>query len=140
MKKWAGSVFDLVISEISYTELIDGAFKEKIKRVKDKLNNYSRAKVTKRVLNGAGFLGNIYKTYDKTYKDVGLADKIIAATSFVYNLPLVTSNVKDFPHPFFKTIVSKNIIYKKRNKDHIISADILKPDMQVLNYWYSKTK
>ena len=28
---WAGSTFELAISEISYAELIDGAFKDKVK-------------------------------------------------------------------------------------------------------------
>jgi len=135
---WAGSTFDLAISEISYAELIDGAFKDKVQRVKELLFTFVRFEVSQRVLSGAGILSTVYKNHNKQTSGAGLQDKIIAATSFIYNLPIVTADVGDYPHPFFTTMVSENLQYKKKRKDHYITVDILKPNTQMLNYWYSK--
>jgi predicted nucleic acid-binding protein len=136
---WADTVFELAISEISYAELIDGAYKSKIKRVKELLNTYTQFEVSQRVLSGAGILSNVYKAKDKQTNGAGLQDKIIAATSFIYNLPIITADVRDFPHPFFTTVVSENLRYAKKDKTHYITVDILRPNTTMLNYWYLKT-
>ena len=138
IKTWAGQTFDLAISEISYAELIDGAHKDKINRVKTLLLNFTSLESTQRILIGAGFLGSIYKTKDEANRNISLGDKIIATTAFIYNLPIITANVKDFPHPFFTSIASENIFYTKRSRKHVITIDILNPNFTSLNYWHSR--
>lgn len=137
---WLGEVFSLATSDISYTELIDGAYKAKVERVKQLLDSYTRFEVTQRVLSGAGTISNIYKAKNNKLNGASIQDKIIAATSFIYNVPIVTADILDFPHPFFTTIASENIRYRKKSKDHFITVDILLPNFTQLKYWYSKTK
>lgn len=134
------SVFDLAISEISYAELIDGAHTDKVRIVKETLEKYTRFEVTQRILSGAGILSTVYKANSERKNGAGLQDKIIAATSFVYNLPLITADIFDYPHPFFTTIQSENLRYSKKGRDHFITVDILKPNLQILNYWYTRIK
>lgn len=74
ISKWAGKTFELAISNISYTEMIDGARKEKTENVKDLLANYTQIELSKRILIGAGILGSVYKKLPKT-PGSGMADK-----------------------------------------------------------------
>lgn len=140
LQEWIGKDLDLAVSEISHAELIHGAYKSKIEKVKKFLDLYAHFTVSQRVLEAAGVIGNIYTVHNSENRSLGLADRILAATSFIYAVPVVTANIKDFPHPFFNSIRSKNVPYKKKNKDHIIVVDVLKPNIEVLNYWYSKTQ
>lgn len=138
MSSWAGDVFDLAISEISYAELVDGAYKEKVERVKDLLGTYTRFEVTQRVLTGAGILSSIYQSFNPKTSGACIEDKIIAATSFIYNIPVITADIHDYPHPFFVTIESENIKYQKKGKDRYITIDILKPNTKILRDQYSR--
>ncbi len=140
LQEWANAHADLAVSEISYTELIAGAYKDKISLIKETLEPYTKLKLTQRVLSGAGIINNIYRTKYKDFRDVGIADQVIAATACIYNLPIITANVLDFPHPFFTSIDSANISYKKKNSTHYLAVDILKPNLSLLNYWYKKAK
>jgi predicted nucleic acid-binding protein len=135
---WTGSTFDLAISEVSYAELIDGAKKDKVKRIKELLDSYTRIEVSQRILSGAGILSTVYKAQNQKQNGAGMQDKIIAATSFIYNLPIVTSDLYDYPHPFFTSSESENIRYVRKGKDHFITVDILRPNIKLLEYWYSK--
>lgn len=137
---WLDDAFSLATSEISYAELIDGAYKAKVQRVKQLLNSYTRFEVTQRVLSGAGIISNIYKAKFNQTNGASLQDKIIAATSFIYNVPIVTADIHDFPHPFFTSIASQNILYKKKKKEHYLTIDVLLPNNDLLKYWHSKAK
>lgn len=137
---WTGSTFGLAISEVLYAELIDGAYKDKIKRVKELLDRYPRFKVSQRILSGAGVLSNIYKAKNKKTNGASLQDKIIAVTSFIHKMPIITADVQDFPHPFFTSIASENLKYTKKGKVNFITINILKPNVTMLNYWNSKTQ
>jgi predicted nucleic acid-binding protein len=139
---WAGDTFDLAISEISYAEMIDGAYKARIERVKKSLNTYTQIEVSQRVLTGSAILSNVYKTKLRKTNGAGLQDKIIAATAFIYNLPIITADVLDFPHPFFTSMASETLAYSKkvRTHKHYITIDMLKPNTKELNYWYSQVK
>lgn len=137
---WANNKRKLAISGISYTEMIDGAYKSKVKEVNELLDTYTQFEVTQRILQGAGILSNVYKAQNSKVVGSSLADKIIAATAFVYNLPLITADVKDFPYPFFTSIVSENIKYRKKNKDQYIAIAALMPNATMLNHWHKKMK
>lgn len=137
---WGSDKLDLSISEVSYAELINGAYKDKTAKVKDLLETLSNLEVNRRILIGSAILANVYRTKYQLYSSPNLADRIVAATSFVYDLPIVTANIKDFPHPFFTSIQSENIKYQKKNSVNWLTVDVLRPNISLLNYWYSKTK
>lgn len=137
---WADSKLELAISGVSYAEMTDGAYKLKVKKVNELLDKYTQFEVSQRILQGAGILSNVYKAQNSGETGSSLADKIIAATAFVYNLPLITANIQDFPHPFFTSVASANLKFRKKNKDNYIVIDVLKPNITILNYWFGKTK
>lgn len=140
VNKWAGTEFNLAISEISYAELINGANKSKIEKVKARLDTFTKIAITQRILVGSAILANVYQVQRNQTSGAGVADLIIASTSFVHDLPLVTADVMDFPHPFFRQDDSENIIYKKKNRDNLITIDVLRPNVIALNLWYQKCR
>jgi hypothetical protein len=88
----------------------------------------------------AGILSNIYRAENSHTNGADFADKIIAVTSCMYNLPIVTADVRDFPFPFFKQIDTHNLMFQRKNKENMISIALLKPDIQAENHWYKKTQ
>ncbi len=140
LDSWIGMESSLSVSEISYSELIDGAYKEKIHRIKLLLNSTPQFEVSQRVLTGAAILANVYRTYSNKTIGSSLQDKIIAATAFISNLLVITADVGDFPHPFFITVASENLKYRKNNKDQYICLAVLRPNITMLNHWFGKTK
>ena len=137
---WCNNVFTLSVSEVSYAELVDGAHLDKETKVIDLLDKYHSFAISKRIITGAGKIGSVYKQEFPTEKTVSLGDKILAATSIIYGAPLVTANVKDFPHPFFKTLKDKNIIYMKDNKRRMINIALLFPNYEYLTYAFNTRK
>ncbi len=133
---WVNKDINLAISAVTYSELIAGAKKEKVEIVKNTLNQYYCFEVSTRILTGAGVMQTLYNSRDPDRRDPGLADKIIAYTSILYNSPIITANVRDFPHPYFITVDSKNINYKRKNKDHYITLDILQPNYEIIKNEY----
>jgi hypothetical protein len=65
---------------------------------------------------------------------------IIATTSFVFGTPIVTANVADFIYPFFITEQSSNLFFKKKSRDKLITIALLRPNTEILKYWYDQTK
>jgi len=128
----------LAVSEISYMELIDGAYKEKIERVRKLLEKYIRFEVSQRVLSGAALLSSIYSLQNAKTNGASMEDKIIAMTSLVHRAQIVTANVADFPYPFFVQVESENILFRKKNKDQYLSIAVLKPNVEIINSWYEK--
>ncbi|MDO8497077.1 MAG: hypothetical protein Q7S61_00840, partial [bacterium] len=78
---WYSDIFKPAISEVSYSELIDGAKPEKEARVIKLLDNFYGFQLQKRVVKGAGILGSLYKEYSPDLGNICLADKLIAMTS-----------------------------------------------------------
>jgi predicted nucleic acid-binding protein len=137
---WAGKTWNFSISDISYAELLDGAFKEKQKKVNDLLNKLTRFTISEKVASSCGVLGNIYRSHNPKTKDVLIGDRVIATTSLLYNLPLITGNVKDFPFPFFTEITSKDIFYKVGKNMRCQSIAVLKPNVEITRHWWSQSK
>ncbi len=134
IEEWTNNTATIAISEITALELIDGAHKIKEKQVLEFLNKLSNFSTTDRVILGAGKLGSLYYQTDHNLKNsVSLGDKIIASTSIIYNLPIATANVKDFPYPFFITLSHKNLIYENKNKQNMICLAILRPNYEFIN-------
>lgn len=138
---WRGNVFDLAMSHISYSELLDGAKQEKEVEVLNLLNKFYSFEVSKRVTIGCGKLGCVYKEIlNEESKKISLADKIIATTSIINNLPIVTANVHDFPHPFFTEIDSNNVVYSVKRKKRMIVVAVLKPNYKYIKYSFENRK
>lgn len=140
LKKWAGQTWSLSISNISYAELLDGAYKNKQKLVNELLKKFTSFTISEKVASSCGVLGNIYRTHNPQIKNVCIGDRIIATTCLLYNLPLVTSNVKDFPFPFFTEITSKDLYYRVNKNTFCQSVAVLKPNVPMTRHWWSKSK
>lgn len=133
--EWCNKIFEMAISEVVYSELINGAKPEKETRVISLLNGFYSLPISKRIIKGSGILGSLYKEESPKFKDISLGDRIIAMTSAVHNTPIITANISDFPSPFFHTITYKNLIFKKTGKDRMISVAVLET-----NYPYITNK
>lgn len=136
--EWSHDSSALAVSNISYAELIDGAYKQKIEKVKDLLNKFTGFEVSQRILSTSGILSSIYKLESGRTNGASMEDKIIAATSGVYKSAIITANVEDFPFPFFLTVANANIEYQKKNKKHFLTIAALMPNVKIMNYWYAK--
>ena len=130
----------LAVSEISYAELIDGAHKGKAKQVEELLQTYRQIPITRKELRAAGILSTIYKNNVQKTNGASFQDKIIAATAGVYDLPIITANVSDFPHPFFISVKSANIVYEKKSRQRLITIDILKINIDQIRSCYLQSK
>lgn len=59
---WSGTTFQLAISEVTYAEMVDGAVKQKVSRVKELLGTFTTMPVTQRIFTGCGILEPCTKT------------------------------------------------------------------------------
>lgn len=131
---WRGNYLEIGISEITYAELLDGAYRDKELKVIELIEKLYSFSISKSVLKTAGKLGSIYKQEFGAEKGISIGDKIIAATSIIHGAPIVTANIKDFPQPFFRVIKNKNIIYRKDSSDRMIYIAVLYPNYDYINY------
>lgn len=138
--KWSDDIFKPAISDITYAELIDGVIKDKEDRLVKLLDKFYNIAVTQRVLKGSGKMGCVYKEKDNQFSNISLGDKIIAATSVIHNIIIVTANIKDFPYPFFESIASESLVYFHKTKKRMISIALLKPNYEYINYAFENRK
>lgn len=142
-KNLFGDKIKIAISEVTFSELINGAYKDKERKVISLLESFTSFPLSKRVILGSGKLGSVYKEFNKDlHKAADIADRMIASTSIVYNIPIMTSNIRHFPHPFFTSIRSDNITYKTSEKscERIICFEIIKPNYPVINNKFNLRK
>ena len=135
LQGWQKNTFKLAISQIIFSELIDGAYIQKENVVISTLKMYHNFSVTERHIIGSGKLGSIYQQNNIT-QNISLADKIIAATSIISNSPIITANINDYPQPYFGVIDSHVLSYK----DKVIKIGLLKPDYTVINSAFAERK
>ncbi len=80
---------NIAISQITFIEVLSFPFsKEDEKVVKELLNSFKILDIDSRVANEA--------VKNRKLKKIKIADNIILATAQIYNLTLVTRNLKDF--------------------------------------------
>lgn len=137
---WRGKAFGVAISELTYSELIDGAHLDKETKVIDFLDQFYSLPITKRITKGAGKLGSVYKQEFQLEKSISLGDKVIAATAIIFSAPIITANVKDFPQPFFNVLLSKNIVYKQNDRRKMIYIAFLYPNYEYIKHAFSIRK
>ncbi len=101
LKEAATAGYDIAISDFTFFELLNGATVEKEQERINALAGISRYYVKKDILIAAAHLGCLYQQ-DGTDADTG--DKIIGATSLIFNSIIYTTNGRDFPRPFFNEV------------------------------------
>ena len=90
----------LAISTLTITELRSGWTKEQADFLLPRLYALcSVVPVTKEIAEQAGIWRQEYKSRGLS---LGTPDTVIAATAYLYNYSLVTSNAKDYPMPELK--------------------------------------
>lgn len=137
IEKWRGKNYDVGISELTYAELIDGAFLNKEAQVIELLDQFYTFPITQRIVKGAGKLGSVYKQEFPSEKGISMGDKIIAATSVIYGCPVMTANAKDFPQPFFHVKNFANITYYKESKGKMIYIALLFPNYEYIKHTFN---
>lgn len=136
---WFDPTYLRSVSEITCTELIDGAYKDKEHVILTILQTFTNFYVSREVIVAAGQIGSIYK--QKNIKQgISLADKIIAATSVLNKCPLITANMNDFPPPFFIHVQTANIKYSHKSKSKILPIGILVPNYDYLLECFDERK
>jgi len=127
--------YDLAISDFTYFELLDGASAKIEEERIDALSGFSRYFVSKKILITAAHLGCLFK-YDKVSSDIG--DKIIGATTLLYNAIVYTTNGRDFPRPFFKELSKSFLKYSKNRAEITLPVYFLRPDLEYINLKYKE--
>ena len=117
------------VSQITKAELLDGCTIANEKRVLEILQTVTSLELSERILLGAGKLGSVYKEFSSTFKDIGMADKIIAATAIVHSQHILTNNRVHFPHPFFLEVQTTNIVYQAKKSKAIVCPVLLAVNM-----------
>lgn len=135
LQKWQKNIFGLAISQIIFSELIDGTYMKKETTIINTLRDYHNFPVTERHIIGSGKLGSIYQQ-NKITQNISLVDKIIAATSIITNSPIITANINDYPQPYFEVIDSLMLIHGNK----LIKVGLIKPDYNVLNAAFADRK
>lgn len=130
--------FELAISEVSYSELLANLNEKKEREGMELLNKFiKRFAVEYLVLIVTAQVSTLYNQQRrlelKPKTEASTEDKIIAATAILSGSLIMTSNINDFPRPFFKEVEEKLIFYKENNKNNMIVIQLLKPNIPVIN-------
>lgn len=126
------NVYKPSISDISVCEHLSGLSSQDEKS-KNYIFNYDHFKIETNVLVGAARLQNIYRQESSDLNSVELGDRLIAATSIIYNLPIVTANVLHFPRPFFSEVDGHIIEYEYNKGRKSLFIQILHPNTAYIN-------
>lgn len=94
--------FEIAISEVTLLENLHGLYGKRNKKAYEYVSKFIKRAVSEEVFLSAAEIGGLYS--DEGYKDIGIGDKIIAATAFLEKGFILTRNHKDFPAPFFEPI------------------------------------
>lgn len=130
--------YGLSMSIFSLLELIDTATIENERKAIEATNGIKRFKINQTNLVTAGHLGCMYKN-DGLDRQPEKGDKIIAACACMNNAIIFTTNGRDFPCPFFKTLSKPLLTYKKSDgREVCLVSYFLEPDIEILNKKYSE--
>lgn len=134
--------YGLAISEVSLYELFNEASTQKEKQIIESLENIQTFTLQREILIAAGRLGSLYRDDGIPVTQIGICDKIIAATSILTNSLIYTTDVRDYPVPFFREVARVSIEYYKNRKERIpiyCFTAFLAPDLQIIeNYYYKR--
>ncbi|MCP4345550.1 MAG: type II toxin-antitoxin system VapC family toxin [Desulfobacterales bacterium] len=87
--------FTLFINSIIEMELLQGAHdKKELQKIEQKLNIFRKLELNQNIFNIAT---DLIRKYALSHS-LNLADAVIGVTSLVYDVPLLTYNIKDFKY------------------------------------------
>lgn len=134
--------FGLGISNISVAELTRNLSEDKERLALGYLYIFPRFYVLETTLLAAGRLSSIYSQTGVNVKNedkikiptdhIELADLIIAATSVLNGTLIMTTNIADFPNPYFYLLAEKMFIYDAKKSKSCIYTQILSPNVNLI--------
>lgn len=130
--------YTLAISEISIFELLRNLSKSKEEVAVNQLNIFEKYQVTSTTLTVASQLSTIYSQNNISPQQISIPDLVIAATAVLTNTMILTSDINDFPRPFFSEILEMQIFYKKKSKTKLQVFQLLSPNLAVINAKFSE--
>lgn len=134
--------WSVAISSITYYELVNESSIEDEIKIEKALEGAQRFVVDDIILRIAARLGCFYgeKEVGVGKDQVSFADKIIAATAFVTGSIVYTTNMRDFPAPFFAeaTQLRKIIQYESKGCPVYLPTYFMVPQGPVLNNYWEK--
>lgn len=124
-------IYKLTISKITRFEILKSTKVKKENKLLKLLNLFESFEITEKVLIIAALLHRLFKdNHDKKIQD---SDVIIAATAFLNNSYIFTSNRNDFPYPFFEEEKVTPILYKREiYKTECLLIAVLKPNTKLI--------
>lgn len=125
--------YKLAISDFVIFESFARIPKSKENQLISTLETLARFEVNWQVLLAAGQITTIYSVEKAEYNHITQGDKVIAATAVLNNSPILTADCNDFPRPFFTELHKKFIFYKEKNRDKLLVAYLLAPDLELIN-------
>jgi len=134
--------YDIVTTQFSRFELFRGMASAKIPMAKSFFDTFSCFDITGDVFKIAAALSTCYKN-DETTKSRASSfsdgDIIIGAAGFVNDAVIITSDLNDFPRPYFTESSRKypNLNSTKK-KNSFIAVGVLEPNVSYLNENISK--
>lgn len=120
----------LCISEITLYESLHGLWGKKSEEVLLRLNTYKQKEVSSDILRFASLLGGLY--HEEKIDGIDTGDKIIASTAILEKGFILTTNHKDFPHPFFLTEQSFALSYKVGHFIKTLDLALYKPNFSLI--------
>lgn len=134
--------WSFAISDFTYFELLNGLSSDKENEVTAFLDSsFPFYAVDREILRKAAHLGSLYKEH---FAELGFSDgmpehgdKIIAATAFKHSTLIFTTNIRDFPQPFFKEIARKLFEYDVRNRMVCVPTYFVEPQIELTQKYHS---
>ena len=126
------------ISEFTKFEIYRGLNPQRVQGTKKLVDSFKSTEVDKSVIKIAAALFSLYKATPPLrghYSDIKDGDYILAASAFVFNSFLLSSDYDDFPRPFFNEKNKHSVEYlaKKGRGTQKIYVYELEPDIKVFN-------
>lgn len=120
--------YGIAISDFTFFEMLNGAtVAREIERLRV-ISGIKRYYVKKQVLIAAGHLGYLYQADGIQPSQIESGDKIIAATALLTGSVIYTTNIRDFPLPFFKELDRPKLEYSKNGRPVVPSSFFIEPD------------
>lgn len=124
--------YGIGISEISFCEILSGMTFEKEGAALKNLNGMRSFPVTKDIFVTAAKLEYFYK---RERYEIALVDRVIAATSFLTDSLILTSNIRDFPMPFFNVVETILLKHNSKRNPSFLYVYLLKPNLNVFKQY-----
>ena len=120
------------ISEVSLCELLSGCNSQQESASLKVIEQFEKYSIDRDVLTVAAKLQNIYRSLKVEFSQIGLADRIIAATVIVMGTDILTANVNDFPRPLFREKHEELFLFKRGYKTCLQVVQILSPNWELV--------